>query len=83
MQNDPIDREIDANYDHYRRHLAEFFEHEQGRVALLKSCRIVGFFDSVGEANRFARSEFPDGLYSLQPVIPEPVELGFFSHAGG
>jgi hypothetical protein len=83
MQHELIDREIDANYDHYRRHVSEFFESEQGRVALLKSCQIVGFFDSVSDANRFARTEFPDGLYSLQPVIPEPVDLGFFSHAGG
>jgi hypothetical protein len=83
MQSDIIDREIDANYDHYRRHLSEFFETEQGRIALLKSARIIGFFDSVGEANRHARAKFPDGLYSLQPVIAEPVDLGFFSHAGG
>lgn len=83
MQSQLIDSEIDANYDHYRRHLSEFFEAEQGRIALLKSAQIVGFFDSVGDANRHARTVFPDGLYSLQPVIAEPVDLGFFSHAGG
>jgi hypothetical protein len=83
MQADAIDHEIDANYDHYRRHLAEFFETEQGRVALLKSAQIVGFFDSVREANQHARIAFPDRIYSIQPVIREPVDLGFFSHAGG
>jgi hypothetical protein len=73
MKSDLIDSEIDANYDHYWRHLSEFFDAEQGRVALLKSGQIVRFFDSVGEANRHARAAFPDGLYSLQPVIAEPV----------
>ncbi len=83
MQSDALDHEIDANYDHYRRHLSEFFKAEEGHVALLKSAQIVGFFDSVGAATRHARAAYPDRLYSIQPVIQEPVDLGFFSHAGG
>lgn len=78
-----IDQEIDANYDWFRRHIADFIEGEHGRVAVLRNAQIVGFFDSASEADVRARSAFPDGIYSLQPVLHEPVDLGFFSHAGG
>lgn len=78
-----IDQEIDTNYDWFRRHIADFIAREHGRVAVLRKADIIGFFDSVSEADLRAREAFPDGIYSLQPVVQEPVDLGFFSHAGG
>jgi len=78
-----LDQEIDANYDWFRRHLTEFVQREYGRVAVLRRCGLVGFYDSATEADARARNAFPDGIYSLQPVVQEPVDLGFFSHAGG
>ncbi|MBS0503474.1 MAG: hypothetical protein JSS55_06655 [Proteobacteria bacterium] len=78
-----LDQEIDANYDFFRRHLNEIFAREAGRIAVLRDCAFFGFFDSVTEADAKARVSFPDGIYSLQPVVQEPVDLGFYSHAGG
>jgi hypothetical protein len=80
---DALDREIDANYDAFRRNLSSYLPTQSGKIALLHACQPVGFFDSVAEAARQGDKLFPDKLYSLQPVIEEPVDLGFFSHAGG
>lgn len=77
------DEEIDANYDFFRRHLADFLETQAGRVAVIRKREIIGFFATVDEADSVASQQFSDGVYSLQPVVAEPVDLGFFSHAGG
>ncbi|MEY2926339.1 MAG: hypothetical protein RL367_816 [Pseudomonadota bacterium] len=80
---DALDREIDANYDAFQRNLALYLPGKAGKIALLHACKTIGFYDSVAEAARHGNMRFPDHLYSLQPVIEEPVDLGFFSHAGG
>lgn len=37
--------QIDANYDYLQRTLALLLPEHEGQYALLKDCRIVGFFD--------------------------------------
>jgi hypothetical protein len=83
VSGDALDREIDANYDAFRRNLVAYMSSHAGKIALLHACQPVGFFDSVAEAAHQGDLLFPDKLYSLQPVVEEPVDLGFFSHAGG
>ena len=71
--------EVDRNYDYFQRHIVEFLPREFGRYALLRSAKIVGFFDTADAAE--ARGEaFGDGLYSIQLVDPAPVNLGAFSN---
>lgn len=72
--------EIDANYDYFARNLAYFLNDHKGQYALLKDRQLVRFFEEPGTAYRFGKAEFPDGIFSIQEVIEEPVDLGFFSH---
>lgn len=83
MSTSAIDSQIDVNYDLFRRNLSEFIRSQAGRIALLRNGALVDFFDDVAVAGCEGAARFEDGLYSLQPVIDEPVDLGFFSHAGG
>ena len=83
MTSRTIDEEIDRNYDAFRRQVGQLFDRHAGQIALMQNGAIVAFFSSVSEAEREANRRFPDGLFSLQPVIEEPVDLGYFSHAGG
>lgn len=82
MRTDAHQQEIDANYDFLQRRLALLLPEHQGRYALLKDCAIVGFYDKPIQAYREALERFPDGLFSIQEVTAEPLDLGFFSHAG-
>lgn len=72
--------EIDANYDYFTRNLSRFLVDHRGQYALLKDRDVVRFFDAPGAAYRFGKAEFADGLFSIQEVTEEPVDLGFFSH---
>ncbi len=74
-------REIDANYDFLQTTLAILLPAHEGQYALLKSCRIEGFFDKPGDAYRTGISRFGDDLFSIQEITSEPLDLGFFSHA--
>lgn len=72
--------EIDANYDFFQRHLSEFIFTHTGQYALLRNKAVIEFFDRPGEAFRYGKQAFNDGLFSIQEVTEEPIDLGFFSH---
>ncbi len=74
--------EVDANYDFLQRELANYLPAHHGEYALLKSRQLVGFFAKPGEAYREGLQRFEDGIFSIQEVTAEPLDLGFFSYAG-
>ena len=82
MQTDPLDAAINGNYDFFRRTLSSYLPAHARQYALIRNRRIVGFFDEVAQAGAAAREAFPDGLFSIQQVMEEPVDFGFFSHVG-
>jgi hypothetical protein len=73
--------EAERNYDFFQRKLSEFLDQQEGRYALLRQCNIIGFFDAPGEADAAGYQKFPDGIFSIQQVICEPVHLGLYSNA--
>lgn len=75
-------QQIDANYDYLQRTLALLLPEHEGQYALMKDCAVVAFFDRPGDAYRAAMERFADQLFSIQEVTGEPLDLGFFSHAG-
>ena len=82
MNTDVLNREVDANYDFFQRTLALLLPEHQGEYALLKQCKIEGYFGKAGEAYRAGLALFPDRIFSIQEVTAEAEDLGFFSHAG-
>lgn len=82
MTSDAQRAQIDANYDYLQRTLALLLPEHEGQYALLKDRRIIGFYARPGEAYRGGMERYPDGIFSIQEVTAEPLDLGFFSHAG-
>jgi hypothetical protein len=73
-------REIDRNYDAFVRMLGAILPDHRDQLALMKEGAIVGFFDKPGEAYRAGLERFSDGIFSIQEVTDEPIDLGFWSH---
>jgi hypothetical protein len=73
-------REVDENYDFFQRHLNDYLAGHRGEYALLKNRTLVGFFAQPVEALDAALGQFADGVFSIQEVTDEPIDLGFFSH---
>jgi len=72
--------EVDRNYDAFMRILGSILPEHRDELALMKGGEIVGFFAKPGEAYRAGLERFPDGIFSVQEVTDEPIDLGFWSH---
>lgn len=81
MSNVTKDREIDKNLEFFRSKLPELMSGHRGRYVLLKNANIVGIYDTVRDAQMTGSKFFPDGIFSVQKVTDQPVDLGYFSHA--
>jgi hypothetical protein len=72
--------EVDRNYDAFMRVLAVLLPEHRDQLALMRDRKIVEFFDKPGDAYRAGVDRFPDGIFSIQEVTDEPIDLGFWSH---
>lgn len=72
--------EVDRNYDAFVRLLAKILPKHRGQYALMRERKIVAYFDAPGDANIEGTNRFPDGVFSIQEVTDEPIDLGFWSH---
>jgi hypothetical protein len=75
-------QEVDRNYDAFNRVLGSILEEHRDQLALMRDGLIVGYFQTPKEALRAAYERFPDGIFSIQEVTDEPIDLGFWSHVG-
>lgn len=80
MDADRQRREVDRNYDAFMRMLGSILHEHRDQLALMRDSEIVGYFDKPGDAYRAGLQRFPDGIFSIQEVTDEPIDLGFWSH---
>ena len=73
-------QQVDQNYDVFMRKLGSILEAHRDQLALMRDGKIVGYFDTPREALQVATERFPDGIFSIQEVTDEPIDLGFWSH---
>jgi hypothetical protein len=73
-------REVDRNYDVFVRLLGSLLPEHEDELALMRDGEIVGFYSTPREALEAATAKFSDGIFSIQEVTDEPIDLGFWSH---
>jgi hypothetical protein len=72
--------EVDRNYDAYARILGTLLSDHRDQLALMRDGKVVGFYCTPREAIEAATEKFCDGIFSIQEVTDEPIDLGFWSH---
>ena len=82
MTNERQRQEVDRNYDAFVRVLGTILPEHRDQLALMRDGRIVDYFDTPRAALGAAVELFPDGIFSIQEVTDEPIDLGFWSHVG-
>ena len=80
MNDTVLQSEIARNFDHFQRMLATFLQTQRDRYALLHEGAVVAFFDTPGDADLEGTRRFDDGIYSIQQVTDEPVNLGLYAN---
>ncbi|HEY6661528.1 MAG TPA: hypothetical protein VIZ66_01265 [Sphingomicrobium sp.] len=72
--------EVDHNYDVFVRMLGALLPEHRDQLALMRDGQVVGFYNTPREALKAATEQFADGIFSIQEVTDEPIDLGFWSH---
>jgi hypothetical protein len=72
--------EVDRNYDAFVRMLGTLLPDHRDQLALMRDGEVVGFFKTPKDALKAATERFTDGIFSIQEVTDEPIDLGFWSH---
>ena len=73
-------KEVDHNYEAFKRMLPQLLEKNAGRFALMQNREIINIFDTSDDAFT-AGSSFLEGNFSVQEITIRCVQLGYFSHA--
>ncbi len=76
-----IQAAVDKNFAAFQAKLPKLVKLYLGKYVLLRDGEVVHAFDSAADAMIFGEEKYPDGLYSIQEVTEQAVDLGFFSHA--
>jgi hypothetical protein len=74
--------QVEQNYEAFVLQLPALLQSHPGKFALMRDGRIVEFFDTARDAY-FAGLKLyqEEGQFSVQEVVGNPVDLGFYSHA--
>ena len=73
------EKEITQNYEVFLEKLPSLIDRHRGKYALMHSREIVGIYDTVRDAVQTGEIMYKDGMYSVQEVTDEAVDLGFQS----
>jgi hypothetical protein len=73
--------EVQANYEAFVAELPTLVTRHQGKFAVYRHTRLLEFFDDYSVAEAFGRSRFGDGLFSIQEVTQEPLDIRWFKYA--
>jgi hypothetical protein len=74
-------QEVDQNLTFFLEKLPELLSLHRGKYALIRNQEIIGFYDTVLDAQVTGRKFYGDGMFSVQQVSDTPIDLGFYSHA--
>jgi hypothetical protein len=73
--------EVDRNFAFFQQELPQLLPGHGGKFALIRDCKITGFYDTAQDALTAGAQLYQDDLFSIQRVTEEIGDLGFFSHA--
>ena len=77
-----LESEIDRNLFAFQSVLAGLLTSSRDQFALLRHQAVVSVHSKLSDALRAGHECFADGVFSVQQITDEPIDLGFFSHAG-
>ncbi|MGE0408320.1 MAG: hypothetical protein AB7P23_03550 [Amphiplicatus sp.] len=78
-----IEEEVDRNCDVFEKMLPMLMETDAGRVALMRHQKVDSIHEDLLCALRAGHKKFSDGLFSVQEITDEPLDLGVLSHVLG
>ena len=81
IDREALDHEIRRNFANFQQQLPSLLERHRGKYCLMRHAQLVDIFDTAGDAHRAGAHLYEDGLFSIQEITDQPVDLGYFSRA--
>jgi hypothetical protein len=78
---DKYQQEVDRNYEEFQKMLPNLLAIYRDKYALMKDGNILGYYSTAQDAAMSAQAFIPDGVFSIQQVTNEAINLGFFTYA--
>ncbi len=75
------DSEIDKNFEVFQRMLPNLLGDHRDKHALMRDGKVIAIYSTAQDAVETGQSFYKDGLFSVQKITDDAVDLGFFSHA--
>ena len=72
-----------ASFEAFQKCLPDLMARHAGKFALIRSGRIVEFFDTPRDALIFARVQYKDDLYCVQETTGQVADPGWLTRFGG
>lgn len=76
-----IQEEVDNNFEEFGKLLPSILPAHRGKFALMRAGQIMGYYSSAADARAAADMAFKDGLFSIQHVTEQSINLGFYTDA--
>jgi len=73
--------EIEQNFRSFQHIVDNLLPNELGKFALMRHGKMEQLFPDLLDAIAAGQSRFTDGMFSIQEVRSQPLDLGFYSHA--
>ena len=76
-----VKREVSRNFDEFRKLLPSILETKRGKIALMRDGKIIEYFNTRLQARASGEERYSDGIWSMQEVTDEVIEVGLESRA--
>lgn len=77
-----LQKEVDANYEAFRRMLPNLLPRHAKRWALMRYGECIDLYDTLRDAHLAGNRLYEDGIFSTQEVTTSIADQGWYSHAG-
>ncbi len=72
--------EVDLNFSKFKELLGSLSA-SSGKFALMRRGEVIQVYDTFSDALNTATTFYVDGLYSIQKITSQPIDLGYRSRA--
>jgi hypothetical protein len=76
-----VQAEVDQNYEEFKKMLPTLLAAHRDQFALMKDGKILGYYSTAQDAAQAAEAFIKDGIFSIQEITDNAINLGFFTHA--
>ena len=76
-----VEEEVSRNFQEFQKLPPAILESQRGKIALMRDGEIVAFFNTRLQARAAGDARYSDGIWSIQEVTDEVIDVGFVSHA--